>query len=140
LADSKEFLWQLLEQLVVFPLSVTAGRSKEKEFSMMPSVEQLAQRQVIATLAPTQLSVGSNVRVRFGVLDPDYPDLFITGWTGTIVRTNDNRRTPCLVRWDWNTLEHADPTGQLRRKQDGLVLEEMWLAEEDLSVDPSSNC
>jgi hypothetical protein len=91
----------------------------------------------MTTMAPSPLSVGSNVRVRFGVLDPDYPDLTIGGWEGTIVRTNDRKTTPYLVRWDWNTLEHADSTGQARRKQDGLMFEEMWLAEEDLSVDPS---
>ncbi len=96
--------------------------------------------QVMTTMRPAQLSVGSYVRVRFGVLDPDYPDLTIGGWEGTIVRTNDRKKAPCLVRWDWNTLAHADSAGQARRKQDGLVFEEMWLAEEDLSLDPSSNC
>ncbi len=96
--------------------------------------------QVLTTTAPARLSVGTNVRVRFGVSDPDYPDLSIGGWAGTIVRTNDDSTTPCLVRWDWNTLAHADSTGQARRKLDGLASEEMWLAEEDLLADPSSNC
>jgi hypothetical protein len=91
-----------------------------------------------ATAKP-RLSVGAHVRVRGGVLDPDYPDLSIDGWAGTIVRTNDDSMTPCLVRWDWNTLEHASPTGQSRRKGDGLAFEEMWLAEDDLLVDLSSD-
>jgi hypothetical protein len=85
-------------------------------------------------MAPARLSVGSYVRVRCGVLDPDYPDLTIGGWEGTVVRTNDRKTTPCLVRWDWNTLARADSTGLTRRKLDGLVFEEMWLAEQDLSV------
>jgi len=90
--------------------------------------------------AKRRLWVGAHVRVRFGVLDSDYPDLSIDGWAGTIVRTNDDSTTPYLVRWDWNTLEHADPSGQARRKQDGLACEEMWLAEDNLLVDPSSDC
>jgi hypothetical protein len=88
--------------------------------------------------AKLRLSVGAHVHVRFGVLDPDYPDLSIDGWAGTIVRTNGDSMTPCLVRWDWDTLEHADPIGQSRREEDGLTFEEMWLAEDDLLVDPSS--
>ena len=90
--------------------------------------------------AHPRLWVGAHVRVRFGVLDPDYPDLSIDGWTGTIVRTNDDSTTPCLVRWDWNTLEHAESTGHARWKEDGFASEEMWLAESDLLVDPLSDC
>jgi hypothetical protein len=105
-------------------------------------VSQLDRKERIAmshkTMTDPQLGVGVCVRVRCGVVDPDYPDLSIAGWTGTIVQTNDDRATPCLVHWDWNTLEHADPAGQARRKQNGLEWEEMWLAEEDLLVDPAS--
>ena len=47
-----------------------------------------------ATAKP-RLSVRAHVRVRCGVLDPDYPDLSIEGWAGTIVRTNVDSMTPC---------------------------------------------
>jgi hypothetical protein len=87
-------------------------------------------------MADPRLSIGAHVRVRFGVLDPKYPDRSIAGWAGIIVRTNDTRATPCLVRWDWNTLEHAASNERTRRRQDGMVFEEMWLAEDDLLVDP----
>jgi hypothetical protein len=90
--------------------------------------------------AQARLCVGTHVRVRFGVLDQDYPDVSIEGWTGKLMRTSDDSVTPCLVRWDWNTLERADSTGQGQRNQDGLVCEEMWLAEDDLSVEPSFDC
>jgi hypothetical protein len=92
-----------------------------------------------ASTAKPRLWVGAHVHVRFGVLNPDYPDLSIDDWAGTIVRTNDDSMTPCLVRWDWDTLEHADPVGQSRRKEDGLTFEEMWLAEGDLVLDSSSD-
>jgi hypothetical protein len=89
--------------------------------------------------AKPRLCVGEHVRVHFGVLDRDYPDVSIEGWAGTIMRTDDDRATPCLVRWDWNTLERAHSTRQGRRNQDGVASEEMWLAEDDLLVDPSSD-
>jgi hypothetical protein len=88
---------------------------------------------------PPQLWVGAHVRVHFGDLDQGFPDLSIEGWAGTITRTNDDRATPCLVRWDWNTLERANAIGHAPRKQNGFVPEEMWLAEEDLLVDPSTD-
>jgi hypothetical protein len=90
--------------------------------------------------APPRLWVGAHVRVHFGDLDRDYPDLSLEGWAGTIVRTNDDSATPCLVRWDWNTLERAEAIGHTRRKPNGLLSEEMWLAEDDLLVDPSADC
>jgi hypothetical protein len=90
--------------------------------------------------ADARLWVGAHVRVHFGARDRDYPDLSIEGWTGTIVRTNDESATPCLVRWDWNTLEHAHSTGQVPRTRNGRMSEEMWLAEDALLVNPSSDC
>ena len=92
--------------------------------------------QVMTATMPTRLSVGTNVRVRFGVADPDYPDSSIGGWAGTIARIDDDDTAPCLVRWDGNTLENADPAGRTQCERDDFALEEMWLAEEDLSVDP----
>jgi hypothetical protein len=77
--------------------------------------------------------------VNFGVLDRDCRDLSIEGWAGTIIRTNDASATPCLVRWDWNTLARADSTGEARTTQDGLAPEEMWLAEDNLLADPLSD-
>jgi hypothetical protein len=83
----------------------------------------------------TRLSVGTSVRVRYGVADPDYPDSSIEGWAGTIVRIDDDGTAPCLVRWDGNTLENANSAGCMQCERDDLDREEMWLAEEDLEDD-----
>jgi hypothetical protein len=86
-------------------------------------------------MTQTRLAVGTNVGVRRGVADPNFPHLSIEGWSGTIVEIDENRAAACLVRWDGSTMEYADPVWRAPCERDGLVFEEMWLAEKDLSVD-----
>ena len=42
------------------------------------------------TKSPSTFSVGDAVRVRFGVTDPDFPDIPFGGWAGAITEVEDD--------------------------------------------------
>ena len=50
-------------------------------------------------------AVGDKVRVRRGVADPEYPDLPLGGWAGSVAEV-DARSSPPMyfVRWSRETL------------------------------------
>ena len=52
------------------------SRNKEKSKESSDGVKQ-------------PFAVGSRVRVRRGTIDPDYPDIPLGGWTGTVLETAD---------------------------------------------------
>jgi hypothetical protein len=96
----------------------------------------MSQSQATMAMPRSRLPVGTNVHVRFGVADPDYPDLSIDGWEGTVAQIDGDSTAPCLVHWNRSTLENTSPTSHVRSVHDDLVVEEMWLAEDDLLIDP----
>jgi hypothetical protein len=79
---------------------------------------------------------GAKVRVKPGITDPDFPDLPLSGWAGTIetVEIVDDQIT-YEVEWDWKTLDGMHPVYVNRCGRDGLDLETMWLGEENLEAD-----
>jgi hypothetical protein len=66
--------------------------------------------------------------VRDGTVDPDFPEVQLGGWTGT-VREFDFESEPALVliEWDAATQERMDPHYRERCEKEGLELETMWL-------------
>jgi hypothetical protein len=85
---------------------------------------------------PSRLKPGDNVRVRQGVCDPDFPDIPLGGWAGTVKEVHRAEgETTVLVTWDRATLRGMHPIYKKRCERDGLELESMWLAEEDLESD-----
>ena len=86
--------------------------------------------------SPARFPVGSRVRVKAGTTDPDFPDLPLGGWTGT-VREIDRTAHPAsyLVEWDRHTLRHIDPAYRSRCEGQGLDLGRMWLGEGGLKPD-----
>jgi hypothetical protein len=78
----------------------------------------------------------AKVRVRYGVTDPDFEDIPLGGWAGTIetVEIVDDQIT-YEVEWDRKTLDGMHPVYKNRCERDGLDLETMWLGEEDLEAD-----
>src|ERR687885_2256291 len=78
----------------------------------------------------------SRVRGKAGTTDPDFPDLPLGGWTGT-VREIDRNAHPAsyLVEWDRHTLRHIDPAYRSRCEGQGLDLGRMWLGEGGLKPD-----
>jgi len=79
---------------------------------------------------------GCRVRVRPGTQDPNFPDIPLGGWSGT-VREVDLKSRPALylVAWDERTLEAMHPVFRVRCEREGLDEESMWLADNDLELD-----
>ena len=82
---------------------------------------------------PPKLAVGDGVRVKPGTTDPDFPDIPLGGWAGT-VREVDRRSAPptYLIEWDRHTLGQMHPVYRKRCERDGLELKSMWLGEGDI--------
>jgi hypothetical protein len=85
---------------------------------------------------PPRFTAGTQVRVKPGTADPDFSDIPLGGWTGR-VREVDQRSTPptYLIEWNKHTLDHMHPVYRKRCERDGLELESMWLAEDDIEPD-----
>ncbi len=82
-----------------------------------------------------QFNVGDKVRVSSGVSDPDYDDLTIGGWAGTIAAVQNGTPPTLLVRWSKQTLKKQSPIYRKRCERDGFDGSEMWLVEGDLEPD-----
>lgn len=82
-----------------------------------------------------KFAIGHKVRVRFGIADPDYPDIPIGGWAGQVADLEGG--DPCfyLVRWNRQTLNSMAAIYRKRCERDGLDMMQMWLAEHDLEAD-----
>jgi len=70
--------------------------------------------------------------VKRGVVDPDFDDVPIGGWTGRIIGMQYLNPPMYLIRWNQDTLNNVHPIFRKRCKRDGFDIEEMWLAEIDL--------
>ena len=85
---------------------------------------------------PPKFSVGDRVRVKFGVPDPDFPDIPLGGWAGIITEVDQDGREPLfLVEWNKYTLDHMPPVFRKRCDRDGLEETSSWLGNEDLDAD-----
>jgi hypothetical protein len=100
------------------------------------------------SLSPTQLiglgewylkgeegkfAMGDHVRVRHGTVDPDYSDLPLGGWCGTITELGDEGY--CTIKLNQQTLDHIHPICKRRSERDGLNVEELEMKQEDLEPD-----
>jgi hypothetical protein len=94
------------------------------------------QRKKPRPIVPSRFAVGDQVRVKPGVADPDFPDVPLGGWAGTVAEVNPRSNPPtCLVEWNDYTLEHVHPVYRKRCERDGLEIDWMWLKEADLEPD-----
>ena len=78
-------------------------------------------------------AVGDHVRVRHGTVDPDYPDLPLGGWCGTITELGEE--TYCSIKLNQHTLDQIHPVYKQRSERDGLNVEELEMKQEDLEPD-----
>lgn len=85
--------------------------------------------------APAKFSVGADVRVKRGVVDPDFEDVPIGGWAGRITEIQYLNPPLYLIRWNRPTLDNVHPIYRKRCERDGFDIEEMWLSEKDLEHD-----
>ena len=76
---------------------------------------------------------GAKVRVQRGVTDPDFPDIPLGGWSGTIREVHRAKsEVTYLIAWDQRTLRGIHPIYRKRCERDGLEFETMWLEETDI--------
>jgi hypothetical protein len=76
------------------------------------------------------LKVGDAVRVKDGVMDPDYEEQCLGGWTGTIMDIDRDSDPPLvLIAWDKKTLTELIGVEVLARaSQQNLDAKVIWLA------------
>jgi hypothetical protein len=88
---------------------------------------------------PARFPVGTVVRVRAGTTDPDFPDIPLGGWVGTVKEVDMRSGSPLyLIEWNRYTLEHIHPIYRKRCERDGLDMESMALDEASLELDDGS--
>jgi len=74
--------------------------------------------------------------VKPGTTDPDFPDIPLGGWAGTVSEVDQRSNPPLyLVEWNKHTLDQMHPVYRKRCERDGLGVESMWLDESDLEPD-----
>ncbi len=57
-----------------------------------------------------RFKIGDKVRVKSGVSEPDYPDIPLGGWTGTVTEIIEERRKiECVFELDDRTLASLHP-------------------------------
>lgn len=76
-----------------------------------------------------RLTLGDVVRVKDGVMDPDYDGYCIGGWSGVIIALDTSEQTPmALIEWDASTQrDRIDPQVRQRAASQGLSVSQMWL-------------
>jgi hypothetical protein len=80
--------------------------------------------------------MGNKVRVKYGVIDPDFPDIPLGGWTGIVTEVEQaDGQITYEIKWDKRALSGMHPVYRKRCDRDGLGLETMWLGEEDIEPD-----
>src|SRR4051794_36673187 len=86
--------------------------------------------------ASPRYKVGDKVRVKPGVNDPDFPDMPLGGWSGTVTEIIEHEgRGNCVFKLDQRTLASLHPIFERRSEIDGLDHEFMGLGQEDIELD-----
>jgi hypothetical protein len=82
-----------------------------------------------STAARRRLTLGDIVRVKDGVMDPDYDGYCIGGWSGEIIAFETWEQTPmALIAWDASTQrDRIAPEVRRRAASQGLSAAQMWL-------------
>lgn len=77
--------------------------------------------------------VGDKVRVKPGVIDPDFPDMPLGGWTGTITEIIEQEdQINCVFELDERTLASIHPIYEQRCEIDGLDYRFMGLGQDEI--------
>jgi len=81
------------------------------------------------TLEAARFQPGAKVRVRYGVIVPDLPDIPLGGWSGTVTEIiKDHGQINCVFKLDDRTLASIHPIYRRRCERDGLDFETMGLS------------
>jgi hypothetical protein len=85
---------------------------------------------------PAKFFCNTPVRVKPGTKHPNFPDIPIGGWSGTIAKVEE-RPGPAtyFIEWDQRTLDAMHPVYRNRCDRDALELARMWLDENAIEPD-----
>lgn len=75
---------------------------------------------------------GTRVRVKAGVMDPDFPELHLGNWRGTVSEVRNGGLPGYLIRWNPETLENVHPACRDYCEKEDVAFDKMWLLEVDL--------
>jgi hypothetical protein len=85
---------------------------------------------------PARFTSGDKVRVKYGETDPDFPDIPLGGWSGTIEQIEQfDEEITYQIEWDKRTLDGMHPIYAKRCERDGLEITSMWLGAESIEPD-----
>jgi hypothetical protein len=87
--------------------------------------------------------IGERVRVRRGVIDPDWPDVPLGGWAGKVESYSESAEEGYSgfiveVLWSKETLKQMPAICSIRADRDGLQCKRMNLREDELELDDGS--
>src|SRR5215831_13848953 len=81
---------------------------------------------------PAKFPLGTPVKVKTGTTDPDFPDISLGGWAGTVQEID---AVNYLVKWSQGTLDQMNSIYRERCERAELNMKTMWLEENDLELD-----
>ena len=88
----------------------------------------MARKKVIGSIAE-----GMRVRVREGIASPEFPEISIAGWTGTVHEVSGKASpTSCVLEWDAETLARMPQDYVARCEQERLYHLMACLSEDSL--------
>jgi hypothetical protein len=115
-------------------LLVAIRRCYDAEMKPLITAEQLDfLRQWYAKGRHGEFVVGDRVRVRYGIPDPDFADLPLGGWAGTITELGEEGL--CTIKLNQYTLDHIDPIYIRRCDREGLDIGELEMHQMELDPD-----
>ena len=80
--------------------------------------------------------VGDKIRVKPGVSDPDFPDMPLGGWSGTLTEIIEHAgQINCVFEVDERTLASIHPVYKQRCEIDGLDYQFMGVGQEEIEPD-----
>jgi len=83
-----------------------------------------------------RFKLGEKVRIKSGVSDPDFPDVPLGGWSGTITEIIERKgQVNCVFELDKRTLAGIHPIYTQRCEIDGLDYKFMGLGQEEIELD-----
>ena len=78
--------------------------------------------------------VGSTVRVKPGVMSPEFPDFPLSGWQGVVSEASKKTPVTYVIEWDEQTLARIPAEYVDRCEAGGLYYRMVCLSEDDLEA------
>jgi hypothetical protein len=83
---------------------------------------------------PPRFAIGDVVQVKPGKADPQFPDILMGGWVGTILDVEPDARPRVYhIEWNQKTLDAMPAIHRQRCSRENLAIDTIWLDEKDLA-------